>query len=177
MTDARLRVKGLEEVLKPLRGMAAAKDINRDLRQFSKLIAADIVPLVERGVDASQAPQARDMSKTVRVHSDRVPVVVVGKVNPRFESGFRRRGQSAAEAKRRRGSLAAGVVKGGKGGQRSTAANEDYYAPQSRSETWGALGRMLRDNGPIIRRVEDAYLRFYAATLRRHGIKVQSKGR
>jgi hypothetical protein len=161
-----VKVIGLDAYLKPLKGKAF-KDVNRELRQFSKLIAADIKPLVEDGVAASPAPQAAAMSKTVRVHSDRVPVLVVGKVNPRFRSGFRR----GSDSRKRRGALAAGVVKGGKGGRRSTARAENYYAPQQRDESWGALGRALRNNGPILREAEDAYLRFYMATLKRYGFK------
>ena len=163
-----VEVVGLEAYLKPLRG-SAFKDVNRELRQFARLIAADIAPLVEQGVAASPAPQAQAMSKTVRVHSDRVPVVVVGKVNPRFRSGFRRPGNTAKENKLRRGSLAAGVVKGPKGGKRSTPTSEDYYRVP-RSESWGPLGLLLTSNGRIMREAEEAYLKFFMATLRQHGM-------
>lgn len=161
MAGAGVDVLGLEAYLKPLKGKAF-KDVNRELRQFSKLIANDIRPLVEDGVRRSQAPQSDAMAKTVRVHSDRVPVLVVGKVNPRFQSGFQRPGQSAVAARRRRGQLAAGVVKGPKG-------PVNYYRIP-RSESWGPLGRALQANGRIMAEAEQAYLRFYMATLRRYGL-------
>ena len=160
MAGTGVDILGLEAYLKPLKGKAF-KDVNRELRQFSKLIANDIRPLVEDGVRRSQAPQAAAMAKTVRVHSDRVPVLVVGMVNPRFASGFRR--GSAADSRRRRGLLAAGVVKGPKG-------PVNYYRIP-RSESWGPLGRALRDNGRIMGEAEQAYLRFYMATLRRYGLR------
>lgn len=161
MAGTGVDVLGLEAYLKPLKGKVF-KDVNRELRQFSKLIANDIRPLVEDGVRASNAPQADAMAKTVRVHSDRVPVLVVGKVNPRFATGFRRGG--AADSRRRRGQLAAGVVKG-------PAGPVNYYKIP-RSESWGALGRALRSSGRIMSEAEQAYQKFYMATLKRYGFKV-----
>jgi len=158
----RLQVTGLEALVKELKG-PLFKDPNRELRQFSKLIAQDMLPQVRAAVAASGAHQARQLAATARVHSDRVPVVVVGKVNPKFASGFTRRG---SDSKRRRGALALGVVAGPKGGQRRTSAHENYYGIPRRPD-WGSVGRAL--HGPIMRKGEIAYLRFFMATLRAHG--------
>lgn len=162
-------VTGLTDLVKVLRG-SAFKDVNRELRSHAKAIASDLVPAVQAGVRASRAPQADAMAATVRVHSDRVPVVAVGKVNPRFKSGrFQRRG---SDSRRRRGALALGVVSGPAGGKRSTKASENYYAPQGVDGSWGALGNAI--NGPIMRDAEIAYLRLYIATLKAHGLDART---
>lgn len=165
MTTAGAEFSGLTDLVSVLRGRAF-KDVNRELRSHSKAIAQDILPTVKAGVRASSAPQAEAMADTVRVHSDRVPVVAVGKANPRFKSSkFTRKG---SDSKKRRGSLARGVVTGPAGGRRDTAANENYYRPQGRDTSWGALGKAL--DGPILREAEVAYLRLYIATLKAHGL-------
>lgn len=153
-----VEVTGLRELVAELRG-PMFKDVNKDLRAFSKLIANDIRPLVEDAVRQSSAPQSAAMAKTVRVHSDRVPVVAVGKTNPPLR-GWRGRG-TAATNRRRRGAMAHGVLAGPKDGP-------NYYRIP-RDNSYGPLGRALRDRGPIMDRAEDAYLRFYMATLRRKG--------
>ena len=99
------------------------------------------------------------MSKTVRVVSDRVPVVSVGRTNPPLKK-WRGRG-SAADNKRRRGAMAHGVVYGPK------QPVNLYKIP--RDNSGGPLGRMLQTNGRIMAQAEDAYLRFYVATLKAHG--------
>jgi hypothetical protein len=107
------------------------------------------------------------------VHSDRVPVVVVGKVNPRSaKSQFRRAGQSAQQSKMRRGALAHGVVYGPRGGRRSTPVSENYYGIR-RDDSGGPVGRSVASNGATMRRAQDAYLREYAAILRRYGFVVK----
>lgn len=141
------------------------KDVNKELRAFSKLIASDIRPLVEDGVRQSAAPQAAAMARTVRVVSDRVPVVAVGRTNPPIR-GWRR--GSATDSKKRRGAMAHGVVYGPRGGKRATPVQENYYRI-ARDDSGGALGRALTASGKIMREAEEAYLKFYLATLKAHG--------
>lgn len=172
MTDqVRIEVDGLRELTRALKG-PRFKDVNRQLRQSSRAIATDtLLPLVTRAVAASPAPQAHAMAATVRVHSDRVPVVVVGKVNPRFASGFRHRGESAGSARLRRGSLAAGVVYGPLGGKRATPVAENYYR-MPRDASGGVLGRATSDGGGIAEAGTQRYLREYLRILRAAGFDV-----
>ena len=164
-------VIGLQAYVRPLRGKVF-KDVNRELRVAAKRIANEIRPAIEDATAASNAPQSSALAKTVRAHSDRVPVVVIGKVNPRFSSGFRRRGESAKSAKLRRGALAHGVVYGPKGGKRSTAVNENYYRI-GRDDRGGAVGRAVSGSGAALDEARDAYRREYYAILRRYGFVVR----
>ena len=158
-------VRGLAPLVKELRG-PLYRDVNKELRQYARLIAADMVPYVADAVARSAAPQAAALARTVRPHSDRVPVVVVGKVNPPL-SAFRRKGQTAHESKKRRGALAHGVVYGPAGGRRDTPAHENYYRIP-RDATGGALGRAM-NHGAILDAAADAYLKVYASVMRHHG--------
>jgi hypothetical protein len=164
---ASVRVEGLQPLVRELKG-PLFRDANRELRQYATLIARDLVPEVQKAVSASNAPQARAVAGTVRAHSDRVPVVVVGKTNPWGGKKWRRRDQSAAEAKARRGSIAHGVVYGPKGGRRDTGAQENYYRI-GRDDSGGPLGRALRDGGQIWDQATEVYLKMFAAVMRRHG--------
>lgn len=168
---ASVDVIGLQAYVRPLRGKVF-KDVNRELRVAAKRIASDIRPVIEDAVSQSSAPQAQAMSRTVRVHSDRVPVVVVGKVNPRFASGFRRRGESAAAAKLRRGALAHGVLYGPRGGKRSTSVNENYYRI-GRNDSGGPVGKAVTGSGAALDEAREAYRREYLAILRRYGFVVR----
>lgn len=159
-----VKVDGLKPLVQVLKG-PAFKDVNRELRSHARLIASDMAPMVAAAVRASPAPQAAAMAGTVRVHSDRVPVVVVGKTNPKFGSRFTRRG---GDSRRRRGALALGVVSGPAGGRRDTRARENYYRPQGVDASWGRLGDAIR--GHILRDAEVAYLRLYIAALKAHGL-------
>jgi hypothetical protein len=100
-------------------------------------------------------------------------VIVVGKTNPYSGRAWKRRGQTAAAAKLRRGALAHGVVYGAKGGRRDTDAQENYYHI-GRDESGGPLGRALRDGGPIWDQATEVYLKMFAAVMRRHGFIGQS---
>ena len=172
MSRDRVEVTGLTGLVRALKG-PLFREMNRELREFSKLIAQDLVPEVQTAVRQSPAPQAEAIAKTVRAHSDRVPVVVVGKVNPRFRSSkFTRRGSNS---KRRRGALAHGVVYGPKGGKQETKADENYYAPQGRDDTGGALGRSLR-SGPLWDQATALYLRYFESAATRHGFVRDSRG-
>jgi len=160
-----VKVEGLSDIVRHLKG-PMFKDINAELRQSAKLIATDIAPLVSAAVAKSGAHQARNMAATVRVHSDRVPVVAVGKVNPRFSTPFR-----GGDTRRRRGSLALGVVAGPLGGKRSTSTHENYYGIR-RDSSWGTLGRALQ--GTIMREAEIAYLRLFIAAMKAHGFDART---
>lgn len=162
-----VQVSGLRQLVTALKG-PAFRDVNRELRGESKRIAQEMVPLVSAAVARSAAPQARAMAATVRVHPDRVPVVAVGKVNPRFKSGFTRRG---SDSKRRRGSLAAGVVIGPLGGRRDTKTHENYYRI-GRNNSWGPLGAAVR--GPILDTMEVEYLKAYIKVLTAHGFNADT---
>ena len=162
-----VETSGLTELVSQLKG-PQWRDVNKELRQFSRLIASDMLPEVKRAVAASAAPQAAKMAATTRVHSDRVPVLVVGKVNPKL-SGFKRGGAS----KRHRGSLALGVVAGPAGGKRSTKVNENFYRIP-RDPSWGRLGDALSSGGTIIRDAEVAYLRYFIATLKSAGMDAKA---
>lgn len=169
MTES-VRITGLNELVRTLKG-PLFRDVNRELRTSARAIAQDLVPHVQAAVRQSQAPQAEAMAGTVRAHSDRVPVVVIGKTNPKFRSGFRRRGQSAQAAKLRRGALAHGVVYGPKGGKKSTRPHENYYRI-ARSTSGGAVGRAI--DGRVMDKATDAYLAAFADVMRRHGFVGQS---
>jgi len=157
-------VTGLTPLVATLKG-PLFKDVNKELRQFSTLIAKDLVPAVSAAVAQSGAPQAAAVSKTVRAHSDRVPVVVVGKTNPR---GMRQR-PGGAPIKLRRGAVAHGVVYGPKGGKASTAVDENYYRIP-RDDSGGALGRLLEaPGGAIFQQATDVYLKVYASVMRKYG--------
>lgn len=162
---ANVEVDGLASLVRGLRG-PLFKDLNRELRASARLVASDMVPMVADAVRRSNAPQAAAMAGTVRVHSDRVPVVVLGKVNPRFRSHKWR----GADSRRRRGAMALGVVRGPMGGKRSTAVHENYYKI-GHDDSWGPLGKAIR--GPIMRQGEIAYLKLYIAALRAHGFNAR----
>ena len=119
----------------------------------------------EAGTVDALLGQSAPLVRTAEVRTrllDRVPVVVVGKVNPRFKSGGLRGGDS----RRRRGALALGVVSGPAGGKRSTKAAENYYHVP-RTTNWGHLGDAI--HGPIMRDAELAYLHLYVDVLTAHG--------
>lgn len=157
------RDQGLKGYVTALKG-PLFRDVNQALRFEARDIADAIVPAVADAVRASAAPQADAMSRTIRTHNDRVPVVVVGKTNPRFKNHkFARRG---SDSRRRRGAMALGVIAGPLGGRRDTKAHENYYKIP-RDPTWGPLGAMIR--GPIMRQVEIEYLRAYLRILKAHG--------
>jgi hypothetical protein len=145
------------------------KDVNRELRQVAKLIAADLVPAVSDAVAKSRAPQAAAMSATVRAHSDRVPVVVVGKTNPKFSAKFR-----GGNTKRRRGALAHGVVYGPAGGKRDTAVDENYYKI-GRDTSGGPLGQAVT-GGRVFDLACEAYLKQFLAIMRHHGFAPHGTG-
>ena len=72
---ASVEVIGLKAYVAILKGKAF-KDVNRELRTASKRIAGTVAPIIVDAVGQSGAPQSTALARTVRVHSDRVPVVV-----------------------------------------------------------------------------------------------------
>jgi hypothetical protein len=168
VTDgARIEVRGLTSLVRELKG-PAFKRINYELRQEARNIAETVRPHIALMVALSPAPQSQALAKTVRTKSDRVPVVIIGKTNPRFKSGFRRKSEAAASTKARRGSLAHGVVFGPKGGKRDTRVDENYYAPQRRDDTGGAIMRSVR-HGSIFEIAAEQYVAAYLEILTHHG--------
>lgn len=165
MDGLRIETEGLVELVAALKGKEF-RDVNFALREHAAGIAAKMLPDIALLVSMSPAPQARAMSKTLRVKRDRVPVVSIGKVNPRFDSEktFTRKG---SDSKRRRGAIAHGVVYGPLGGRRDTDAAENYYRIP-RDNSGGRLGESLR-TGPALKAAEQAYLRAYINTLQAAG--------
>lgn len=156
--------EGLNQLVRELRG-PMFRDVNRELRAMAKPIAAAILPDLAEAVRRSQAPQAAKIAATLRVKSDRVPVISIGAVNPRL-SGFKR----GAAAKRNRGSIAHGVVYGPLGGRRDTPAHENHYRIV-RDPRGGPVGAALDDtrNGPAFQAACQAYLDGFLDVLARHG--------
>lgn len=162
--------QGLTELVRELRG-PLFRDVNKELRAAAKTIAAELIPEIARAVRASPAPQADKVAATLRVHSDRVPVIVIGKVNPKL-SGFKRRrgGQARSDPKRNRGAVAHGVMYGPLGGRRSTGMHENYYRI-GRDPSGGPVGDALSDarGGAVYLAACEAYLRAFQRVLRAHG--------
>lgn len=167
MSGGRVEVRGLTSLVRELKG-PAFKQINYALRQEARDIAESVRPHVALLVAMSPAPQAQALAKTVRTKPDRVPVIIVGKTNPKFGSGFRRKGESAASTKQRRGSLAHGVIYGPKGGKRATPPDENYYAPLQRDDKGGAIIRSVRE-GAVFEIAAEVYVAAYLDILTRHG--------
>jgi hypothetical protein len=162
------------------------RDVNRALREEAYAIALDLEPEVTKAVEQSRAHQAKAVALTVRAKRDRVPVVVVGKVNPKFRSkqgrqpAFTRRGKGADQHRKRRGAIAHGVVYGPKGGHlkadgsKGRARGANFYGIP-RNESGGPVGRYLQD-GPAFNAATTAYFEAYQRELRKAGI-VMRKGR
>jgi hypothetical protein len=164
-TGLSIDVLGLKAWVVALKG-PAFKDVNRALRAEAYQIAKSLEPEVEAAVRTSRAPQAQVMSKTVRAKSDRVPVLSIGAVNPRFSTPFTRRG--TGNSRQRRGAIAHGVVYGTKGGRRPGGG--DYYHIR-RDNTGGPVGRYML-NGPAFDAATDAYFAAYRKILAEAGINL-----
>jgi hypothetical protein len=158
-----VEITGLVDLVRQLKG-PLFRDVNAALRPMARGIADELAPHVALMVALSAAPQAEAMSKTVRTKADRVPVIVIGRVNPRFRSGFARRG---SDSKLRRGSLAHGVIYGPKGGKRSTATHENYYRIP-RDDSGGAFGRSVK-TGRVFDLACEEYLKGFLAIMTHYG--------
>jgi hypothetical protein len=162
---AKVEVTGLVGLVQQLKG-PLFKNVNQELRHVAPLIAQDVVPHIRLAVSMSRAPQAHAMAGTVRVKRDRVPVVLIGKVNPKFQhSKFTRKGSDSA---RRRGSIAHGIIYGPNGGHQPPRKGGQNFYKIPRDDSGGALARTL-EHGPAVRAATEAYLREFMQVMQRHG--------
>jgi hypothetical protein len=150
-------------------------DINKALRNEAYLIAQGLVPMVQLIVRESGAAQAQAFVPTVKAKRDRLPLVAIGAVNPKFTNAAKRRGNTAKFTRRgsgpeasrqRRGSMAHGILFGPKGGHRSTSGTENYYGIPRRE---GYLAHALDEFGVVTRHASALYLESYLRVLRTHG--------
>ena len=166
-----VEVDGLVELVKVLKG-PLFRDVNKELRSEAFTIARDLEAPIAQIVAGMPAPQAAKVAPTVRAHKDRVPVVGIGKVNPKLSKfhrrGPRRDGGVRADPRKRRGSVAHGVVYGPLGGRRDTSTHENYYRT-GRDNTGGRLGAALREGGSLFETAAREYLHAFEHVLTRHG--------
>ena len=171
MGDGGVRVVGLFHMIDVLKG-PKFKNVNFALREASVQIAADLLPAARAAAAQSAAPQSGAMAATMRVHRDRIPVIAMGKVNPRFASGFGHSGESATSRKRRRGQLAHGVVYGPKGGRPGVKPHNPYRIP--RDPSGGPLGAAVNaPGGRAYQQACEAYLRAYLTFLTAAGFNTE----
>lgn len=175
VTGAPIEVLGLKAWVSKLKG-PEFRDVNNALRNEAVKIAESLVPEVQAALKQSKAPQAPAMVDTVKPKRDRVPVLAIGAINPKFSkvkgksgrpvSGFTRRGKGALYHRKRRGAIAHGVIFGTKGGH--LKGGGDYYGIP-RSESGGAFGRYV-ESGPLFDAACAAYFDAYKKVLHRHGL-------
>lgn len=172
---AAVQVTGLKDLVREMRGRRFS-DVNFALREMATGIARELEPQVSDALRRSPAPQAKAMANTVRAKRDRIPVIVVGRVNPKFTTHkFGHKGESAAQRKLRRGSLAHGVVYGPLGGKRTTKADENYYAPQERDPSGGVLGQEM-SGGALFEEACRVYLEAFEQIMTHYGFVKDSAG-
>ena len=173
---ANLQVQGLHPLIAELKG-PMFRQINNELRAEAMEIAEDLRPGIAAAVRRSAAPQAGKVAHTTRVGRDRIPVVSIGKTQPKLSgltSRKRRKREKpggdfiGSDPKRNRGSIAHGVVYGPLGGHRATTRHENYYRI-ARDNTGGPVGRALREGGHLFNEACEAYLKAFQHVLRRHG--------
>lgn len=90
-----MEVDGLTDTLAAFRGLEAdlRKQANSELRSAAKTCAAVLAGQLERAALASGVPVAARVAQSIRVKSDRIPVVTIG--GPK-KVGTGKRGQAAA---------------------------------------------------------------------------------
>lgn len=166
-----VEVAGLVELVKTLKG-PMFRDVNKELRSEAYTIARDMEGPISSAIAGMPAPQAGKVSDTVRAVKDRVPVVAIGKTNPKLSKfarrGPRRDGGARANPRKRAGSVAHGVVYGPLGGRRSTSVHENYYKT-GRDSSGGRLGAGLREGGSIFETACREYLHAFEYVLAKHG--------
>jgi hypothetical protein len=181
VTGAPIDVIGLKAWVTKLKG-PEFRDVNNALRAEAMTISQSLVPEVQKALAQSSAPQAKAMVDTVKPKRDRVPVLAVGAINPKFSkvkrggrevSAFTRRGKGAEYHRRRRGAIAHGVIFGTKGGH--LKGGGDYYKI-GRSESGGAFGRYV-NSGPAFDKACEAYFTAYKKVLREHGLDLNGNWR
>jgi len=179
-TGANIETRGLTELVTALKG-PVFKDVNNALRAEAGDIAKAIIPIVQRIVAESPAPQAQGFVNTVRVKRDRVPCVAIGAVNPKFSKSFTRKGAGPVASKNRRGAMAHGIMYGSKGGRKPKATStgklgwamdENYYKIPRNDEP--PLERAVGTDGLIIVLVEAQYRDRYLKVLHAHGFPVKA---
>lgn len=182
---APVEVLGLTAWVTALKG-PAFKDVNRALRAESYEIATQIVPEVEDALKLSKAPQAERFVGTVKAKSDRVPVVVIGKTNPKLKGfsrrGPRRSGKPRMDAKWRRGAMAHGIIYGPNSGSPARVAPAPSAGRprpgnyrMGRDRSGGAVMRSI-ESGQAFEGATEAYFEAYRRVLRAAGINL-TKGR
>lgn len=164
VTGAPVEVVGLVELVKDLKG-PLWRSTNNELRGEAMEIAKTVEPLIADVVRSSRAPQAAAFVPTVRAKRDRVPVVAIGAINPKLRK-FTRRGAGPEASRRRRGSMAHGILFGPAGGHRTAATPVNYYRIP-RDE--GFLSRALAENGPVLEAATRAYLDAFQTVMERNG--------
>jgi hypothetical protein len=82
MSSARISVdvQGVQETLKAFGGLEAdlRKEANAELRQAAKECASALVALLVAAAGASGVPVAQRVAASIKVKSDRIPVVSIG---------------------------------------------------------------------------------------------------
>lgn len=153
-------------------------DINKALRPEAYLIAQGLVPMVELIVRESGAAQSKAFESTVKAKRDRLPLVAIGAINPKFTNAAKRRGNTAKFTRRgsgpeasraRRGSMAHGILFGPKGGHRPRehgATGQNFYGIPRREDY---LNSALDEFGVVTRHASALYLESYLRVLRTHG--------
>jgi hypothetical protein len=168
VTGKPVEVIGLVELVKDLKG-PLWRDTNNQLRYEALEIAKTVEPAVRAVVASSRAPQAAAFVPTVKAKRDRVPLVAIGATNPKLKK-FTRRGAGPEASRRRRGSMAHGILFGPAGGHRQDGAGRakgaNFYRI-GRDETF--LARALRDNGPVLDAATQAYLEAFQHVMERNG--------
>jgi len=181
VTGAPIEVLGLKAWVTKLKG-PEFRDVNNALRAEAVKIAESLVPEVQKALGTSKAPQAKAMQDTVKPKRDRVPVLAIGAINPKFSkvkrggrevSAFTRRGKGAEYHRRRRGAIAHGVIFGTKGGH--LKGGGDYYGIP-RSESGGSFGRYI-ESGPAFDAACEAYFNAYKKVLRQNGLNLNGTWR
>jgi len=154
-------LRQLDDLGKPQRTLG-----NSIVRGLSYTAAQRLVPLVQRGVASSPAPQAAALSRTVRAKRDRMIVIRVGATNPRL-SGFRR-GQGRGTTRSGggyKGALAWGVEKGNYPGTRDEYGIARRGSPGDLTSGHG-VGRV---SDQLLEQAGRAYADIIIEVVRRNG--------
>jgi hypothetical protein len=80
MPTVRVETPGLFETLKATQGLEAdlRRTANGELRAIARTCAGELATELKQAAASSPTPQARLMAPTIRVKSDRIPVVSIG---------------------------------------------------------------------------------------------------
>jgi hypothetical protein len=131
MTAVTLESEGLMETLKAFQGLEAdlRKEANAELRAAAKTCAGELANALKVAAAGSPTPVAARVAKSIKVKSDRIPVVSIG--------GSRKVG--------RYGAPAAALVSGSEdGGKNFGAPKGGAYWIAPTVERFGSSGEALR---------------------------------